>query len=90
MEAELMGALTQFGVAGLICWMWLVERRASAERERQMTEAHRALMEQRDAQEMLVDVVRENTRALSMLEGSQRELIGAIERLGVRGDRRAS
>jgi hypothetical protein len=90
MEAELMGALTQFGVAGLICWMWLVERRASAERERQMTEAHRALMEQRDAQEMLVDVVRENTRALSMLEGSQRELIGAIERLGVRSDRRAS
>lgn len=25
MDTEIMTALTQFGVAGLICWMWLVE-----------------------------------------------------------------
>lgn len=90
METEVMGALTQFGVAGLICWMWLVERRASAERETQITEAHKALIEQRDAREGLVEVIRDNTKALAMLEGSQRELIGAIERLGARADRRAS
>lgn len=90
MEAEVMGALTQFGVAGLICWMWLVERRASADRERQISEAHRAIIEQRDERDGLIEVVRENTRALAMLEGSQRELIGAIERFGSRGDRRAS
>jgi hypothetical protein len=90
METEVMGALTQFGVAGLICWMWLVERRASAERERQITEAHKALIEQRDEREGLVEVVRDNTKALALLEGSQRELIGAIERLGSLTDRRAS
>ena len=85
-----MGALTQFGVAGLICWMWLVERRASAERERQISEAHRAIIEQRDERDGLVEVVRENTKALAMLEGSQRELIGAIDRFGTHPDRRAS
>lgn len=90
MEAEVMGALTQFGVAGLICWMWLVERRASSERERQISEAHRAIIEQRNERDGLVEVVRENTKALAMLEGLQRELIGAIDRLGTRQDRRAS
>ncbi len=85
-----MGALTQFGVAGLICWMWLVERRASAERERQISEAHRAIVEQREERGGLIEVVRDNTKALAMLEGSQRELIGAIDRFGTRPDRRAS
>lgn len=90
MDTEVMGALTQFGVAGLVCWMWLVERRASAERERQISESHRALMEQRDEREGLVSVVRDNTRAMTAIELGQRELVGAIERLGHTGDRRAS
>ena len=90
MDAEIMSALTQFGAAGLICWMWLVERRASADRERQITEAHKAIIQQRDERDGLIEVVRENTRALAMLEGSQRELIGAIERIGGHHDRRAS
>jgi hypothetical protein len=90
MDAEVMGALTQFGVAGLVCWMWLVERRASAERERQISEAHRAIVEQREDRGGLIEVVRDNTKALAMLEGSQRELIGAIDRFGARPDRRAS
>ncbi len=85
-----MSAVTQFGVAGLICWMWLVERRASAERERQISEAHRAIVEQREDRSGLIEVVRDNTKALAMLEGSQRELIGAIDRFGTRPDRRAS
>jgi hypothetical protein len=90
MDTEMMSAMTQFGVAGLICWMWLTERRASGDRERQISEAHRALMEQRDEREGLVEVVRDNTRAVTALELGQRELTGAIERLGHAGDRRAS
>lgn len=90
MDAEIMGALSQFGVAGLICWMWLVERRASAERERQITESHRVLMQQREENGGLVEVVRDNTRAITALEHGQRELIGAIERVGRLPDRRAS
>lgn len=91
MDTEIVGAMTQFGVAGLVCWMWLVERRASGERERQISEAHRALMQQRDERAALIEVVRDNTRAMTALEVGQRELVGVIERLrGVAGDRRAS
>jgi hypothetical protein len=90
MDAEIMSALTQFGVAGLICWMWLVERRAGAERERQLSETHRALMQQREENDRLVEVVRDNTRAMTALEVGQRELVGAIERMGRVPDRRAS
>ncbi len=90
MDTGTMSALTQFGVAGLVCWMWLVERRASAERERQIRESHKAIMEQRQEREGLIEVVRDNTRAVTALEVGQRELVGAIERLGSCGDRRAS
>ena len=36
MEGELLAMVTQFGVAGLIGWMWLSERRAGAAREREL------------------------------------------------------
>ncbi len=81
MDAEVLGAASQFGVAGLICWMWLCERRASGERERQITETHRVLMRQSEERDGLTEVVRDNTRAITALESGQRELIGAIERL---------
>lgn len=85
MDTEVLSAVSQFGVAGLICWMWLCERRASGERERQITETHRVLMQQREEQDGLIEVVRDNTRAMAALESGQRELIGAIERLDGRG-----
>lgn len=81
MDTEIMTALTQFGVAGLICWMWLVERRASADRERQLTETHNALVHQRQQGEGLTEVVRDNTRAMTALEVGQRELTSAIQRI---------
>jgi len=84
MESEIMGALTQFGVAGLVCWMWLSERRASSERERQITEAHTKLIRQDEAQRALIEVVRDNTRAMSVLESGQRSMVAAIDRMGVR------
>lgn len=88
---EVMGAISQFGVAGLVCWMWLTERRAGAERERQISEAHESLRRQHQEREGLVEVVRDNTRALAAVEAGQRELAGAIERLGrADGERRAA
>ncbi len=84
MEAEIVGALTQFGVAGLVCWMWLSERRASADRERQITEAHTKLIRQDDGHRVLIEVVRENTKALAALEVGQRGLGAAIDRMGSR------
>ncbi|MCC7387774.1 MAG: hypothetical protein IT431_03300 [Phycisphaerales bacterium] len=86
MEAEIASALAQFGVAGLVGWMWLTERRAAAGRERQLTEAHDRLMAERERAETLVGLVAASTRAMTTLEGSQRELARVVERLaGVLG-----
>ena len=91
MEPETMSALSQFGVAGLICWMWLIERRSTAERERQITETHKALMHQREERESLITVVRDNTHALTTLEVGQRELTNTLNRINTTtSDRQAS
>jgi hypothetical protein len=79
---EVLPALAQFGVAGLIGWMWLTERRAASARERQLAEAHDRLMAERERHEALVRLVADSTRAITALEASHRELAGAVERLG--------
>lgn len=76
MDPALITSLTPFGAAGLIAWLWLTERRGSAERERQLTEAHAHLSRQRIELSLLVDVVRENTRALTSLEAALRRRSG--------------
>ncbi len=94
MEAEVAGAVAQFGVAGLIGWMWLAERRAAAGRERQLAEAHEALTRERASLDALLSTVNANTRAMVGVEGAVRDLSGAIERLraaaGGRGTGRAT
>lgn len=62
---ESMAWIGQFGVAGLIAWMWLAERRAAAVREKQLTE-------------VLLKALNDNTRALVSLESCQRGLLGAL------------
>ena len=74
MEEPMLQSLVQFGVAGLVAWMWLAERRSATERDRQLTEAHQRAMEQRVELDALVRVVTENTRAVASLEGAQRSL----------------
>ena len=80
-EAELAGAMTQFGVAGMVAWMWLTERRSAAARERQLTELHERLMRERRETDVVVDALRENARALTALEVGQRGLIHLLERV---------
>jgi hypothetical protein len=78
MEAEIAGALAQFGVAGLIAWMWLSERRAAAARERQLTEAHERVLRDRRETEVLIGALGDNTRALASLEATQRGLVAVL------------
>ncbi len=85
METEIIGAVTQFGVAGMVCAMWLIERRASAHRERQITEVHEKLIGQIDDRVVLIEVVRENTQALCLLEAGQRGLVDALSARSVSG-----
>lgn len=76
-----MASLTQFGVAGLIGWMWIVERRAAAAREKLVQEAHDRLISDRTRLEVLVQALRDNTRALTALEVGQRGVAEALRGL---------
>jgi hypothetical protein len=80
MPPEIIATLTQFGVAGLIGWMWLTERRASAERDRQLSEAHARILHDAEQRTVLVDALRDCTRAMVALECGQRALADLIQR----------
>lgn len=71
----------QFGMAGLIAWMWLSERRSALARERQIERAHELLVAERASSSALLGVVESNTRALATLESSQRELSSSLRAL---------
>lgn len=87
-ETEIIGIVAQTGAAGVIGLLWLAERRGGAERDRQVSEAHARLEEDRSRLSVLAGLVESNTRALTMLEASQSRLATAIERAGyVRRDR---
>ena len=79
MQLDLMAMMTQFGMSGLIAWMWLTERRAATSRERQLTEAHERLMDQRIQLDALLQVVADNARAVSAIEAGQRALASLLE-----------
>ena len=74
-EGQIAAWVTQFGMAGLIAWMWLSERRAASARESQLTEAHRIVVEQRVQLDALMGLIAENTRAISALETSRSGLL---------------
>jgi hypothetical protein len=59
--------LTNLGVAGLMGAMWLWERRTSRQREDQIDEAHARIMSDRVLLDELMDVVRQNTEAITRL-----------------------
>lgn len=80
-DTDLLASLTQFGVAGLIGWMWLSERRAAAARDRQLAEAHDRLVESRTAVNALLSALDQNTRALTAIELGQRRATDLLERL---------
>lgn len=84
MPPDLTAALAQCGAAGLIGWMWLAERRAAAARDRQLSQLHDRLIQERLSLSTLVSVVRDNTRALSALESGQRAIASAMDRLARR------
>ena len=71
--------MTQFGAAGLIGILWIWERRLNANRERQLTEAHNQIMEQRYQLEELLKVVADNTSAITSMEECQRRLVTLLE-----------
>lgn len=78
---DLVKTLANFGPAGLIACMWLAERRASATRERQLTEAHEGLFTERERTRALLDLVGAANRTMAALEASHRDLASGVRRL---------
>ena len=58
---------TSLGMAGVMGTMWLWERRTSRVREQQIDEAHARIMSDRVLIDELLDVVRQNTEAITKL-----------------------
>lgn len=91
MEHDLILQLTQFGAAGLIGLLWIVERRHAMQRDRQLAESHARIVRQQHEIGALLDVVKDNTRAVTALEQSQMHLSSLIRMMiGTRAAARAA
>ena len=80
MNDMLLQTVTEFGAAGLIGVMWLLERASATKRERQLDEAHRRVLAHRRELKLWMSLVERNTRAFSALEAAHRELARALRR----------
>lgn len=58
---------TNLGVAGIMGAMWLWERRTSRVREEQIDEAHARIMADRVMLDQLMELVQQNTQAMTRL-----------------------
>ena len=81
MDVEVIGAISQFGVAGLIGVMWLAERKSAASRDRQLEALTDRLLRERREMEVLIKIVSDNTRAMTALEEGQKRLRAVIGNL---------
>ena len=79
MDPALLQPLLQYGLAGVMAYLWLAERRASLDRERQLDESHRALLAEREKLDTLLAALESSTRALTALELGQRRLVDLME-----------
>ncbi len=66
-EMRLLSEAASFGAAGLMGAMWLWERAGARQREKQIDEAHHRIMGDRVALGQLIEVVRQNSEALTRL-----------------------
>jgi uncharacterized protein YigA (DUF484 family) len=77
----IMSDLANFGAAGLMGAMWLWERRLSRQREQQLTEAHQRIVRDEQRLTSLMDVVEQNTSAMSRFSETQRQVAEALKDL---------
>ncbi|MEE9212267.1 MAG: hypothetical protein V3U29_06400 [Phycisphaeraceae bacterium] len=76
-----LGALTQFGAAGLMGVLWVWERRMSRQREQQLDDAHARLMQQREHLHVMVRLVQRNTRAIERFIQTQIQLNQVLQKV---------
>jgi hypothetical protein len=81
MPIDAIQPLTQFGVAGLMGLLWVWERLMSRKREAQLNEAHLSLSQQHHELNVLIRLVRHNTRAIVRFDRTQLQLKELLEKM---------
>ena len=81
MISESIEPIAQLGAAGVMGAMWLWERLLSRRRESQINQAHERLMREREQFDLLVRLVRRNTRAIERFSRTQEHLKQILERM---------
>lgn len=81
-------AFLEFGVAGLMGFLWVWERAYSRRRERQLNDAHERIVERDEKLSVLIGLVRRNTAALVQFQQTQRHLIDVLESLAKANEHR--
>jgi len=80
-EVDILAEIAQYGIAGMMGMLWILERRHSMQRERELTDTHQRLMSQREELSELIKVVQDNSVALTVLENSQARLVQICEQI---------
>lgn len=81
MPTEMMDAMTQFGVAGLMGMLWVWERLLSRRRERQLSESHQRLVQQQEQLTLVVKLVHKNTQVIERFDQTQIKLVHILEQV---------
>jgi len=74
-----MTELTGIGAAGVMGAMWLWERRASAQRERELSESHERIKRDEQRLDKLTHVVEQATAAIARFQQTQLEMSELIK-----------
>ncbi|MGC4030759.1 MAG: hypothetical protein QM754_03270 [Tepidisphaeraceae bacterium] len=72
--------IPSLGAAGLIGAMWLWERRQSAQREKQLDDAHARILADKVQMDALIDLVQHSTETLSKLALQQDALLRKLDK----------
>lgn len=80
-DASVLNDLASLGAAGVMGAMWLWERRASRQRDQQLTDAHERIARDEQRLGQLVTVVEHNTAALTRFADTQQSLAEALSDL---------
>ena len=80
-DVNVLNDLASLGAAGVMGAMWLWERRASRQRDQQLTDAHERIARDEQRLGQLVQVVEHNTAALTRFADTQQSLARAIGEL---------
>lgn len=71
--------VAQLGVSGLMGALWWWERKYSRQREDELTEAHKEILNQREHLQALLDALEGNTKVISQFTAIQEEILRVMQ-----------